>query len=96
MANKLAKYKQDYFLDSVQKWWDDPMTEHNEPIYSLYVSYINYQARDLEYEAIIHLDEFRKCLYANGIVNVSFKDTDPMYKQLEDWRPSTNQVLRHG
>lgn len=106
MANTLAPYRQSYIVAEVQRWWDlqlkpivhmareSAQSAECDARDDLFVSYIERAMRNDDFEAIIGIDDFTRCLYKLGIVRVSRKPIE--YRQLPSWRPSDNMTMRDG
>jgi hypothetical protein len=63
----------------------------------LFMEYNRFIAdQPIEYgpEHFMSYEDFGRCLHAIGVVDVTEGQHDPVYKQLEDWRPSLDQIRR--
>lgn len=95
MANKLAVYKQPYFLSSFDYWWGQETAagNHFRTADEMFVSYINHQLDVEEYEAIVGYDDFQKLAYKQGVRRLGDGSFDE-YVRLPNWRPSDDQTMR--
>lgn len=89
MANRLAVYKRKYIIDNLVQWWDQRQLWPFTNVDDMFVSYTEKQMRDMEYEAVLSLSDFQRCIYAIGIMLV-----DGQFVRLPTHRPSDNSVMR--
>jgi hypothetical protein len=93
MANRSAAYKNKYLLDNVEQWWTMTPGQPFTSVDDMYVSYVRRQLDSMEYEAIMAIDDFQRCLYSQGICRLG-NGVNGSFARLDTWRPSHNQVMR--
>lgn len=104
MANKVSNYRQEHIKAKVQEWYDhatgfmDYPKREREFGY-LFREYTRFVADDFDSDmsCIMGHEDFSRCLYALGIMLLTTPDSTalPVYKQLDSWKPSLDQIKRH-
>jgi hypothetical protein len=98
MANKSAPYKDENTMHVLEQWWQRvlDMSKTFDRLDSMYEDYIGVAMAWGNYEEVMNITDFQRCIYKMGITRIS---TTPeaayqTYHRLEHWRPSDDQTMR--
>lgn len=96
MANKLAVYRQPTVQEQVQAWFNTTFQWERsldiDKLFKQYVSFILDEPWEPDY--LMGLEDFARTMYSLGIIDITEGGDTPIYDQLEEWRPSLDQIRR--
>jgi len=99
MANRVAPYKQPYIIEKVEHWWDCASEDEGktfDSVDAMFLDYVDHQmGTDLDYEAVVSMFDFIRCVYAIGVRRLSDgSDISRQFVRAEHYRPSANMTAR--
>lgn len=93
MANRISIYRDESVKELVAEWFDG-YEEPNLALEELFYDYVSWLTAQDEMRAVMAYEDFARCLYSVGVVDVTPEGETRDWKRLETWRPSLDQVKR--